>query len=310
MSPYVQGSPEATSYQISKDMADEYLGKLKNEGPDPGHKRNDPFQWFPLHDDTERMSDIVKGEYAGRTTSFCRTQLNDTMLNTPGADRWTLADSYPTQDEMGKPAVGFKFDVKGASIFGKLTSLHKKPEGGRQGDIMAVLLDDEVYSAPNIQSTITDSGIISGSFTTQEVQDLVSTFKAARCRPGKPRSRVGQHVPVGPGRDQQEAEHQGRRNCAGGGGGLHVAVLFPVRPDRRPGAGAEHRDDPGRDGHLRRGVHHARHRRIDPDHRHGRGLQRADQRAPAGRAGPGAAIPARRSRTPTTAPSLRSSTRT
>ena len=178
MAPYAPDAREGTAYRLSRDVADEYVHKLTVEGPDPGHKRNDPFQWFPLHDDDERLSEIIKGEYAGRTYVLLSNDPNDTMLNTPGADRWTLADAYPTSDEMGKPAVGFKFDAKGATISGRLTTLHKKTEGARVGDVMAVLLDDEVYSAPNIQATITDSGIISGSFTTQEVQDLVGTFKA------------------------------------------------------------------------------------------------------------------------------------
>ena len=178
MSPYKPGASDATSYQLSQDAVDDYVHKLAAEGPDPGHKRNDPYQWFPLHDDTERMAEVVTGEYAGRTYVLLSNDPNDTMLNPPGRNQWKLADSYPTQDDLGKPAVGFRFDAKGAAIFGKLTSLHKKPEGARAGDIMAVLLDDEVYSAPNIQSTITDSGIISGSFTQQEVQDLVGTFKA------------------------------------------------------------------------------------------------------------------------------------
>lgn len=178
MAPYAPDAQDTTSYKLGRDVVDEYVHKLAGEGPDPGHKRNDQYQWFPVHDDEERLTGAITGEYAGRTYVLLSNEPNDTMLNTPGTDRWTLADSYPTQDDLGKPAVGFKFDAKGAAIFGKLTSLHKKPEGGRVGDLMAVMLDDEVYSAPNIQSTITDSGIISGSFTTQEVQDLVSTFKA------------------------------------------------------------------------------------------------------------------------------------
>ena len=178
MAPYAPDAAEATSYRISKEQADEYIRKLTKEGPKAGRKRNDPYQWFPLHDDSERLSGVVTGEYGGHRYLLLTNDPNDTMLDPPGWSQWRLDYAYPTTDEMGKPAVGFMFDARGASRFGKLTDAHKKPEGGRVGNVMAVLLDDEVYSAPNIQSKITDSGIISGSFTRQEVMDMVDTFKA------------------------------------------------------------------------------------------------------------------------------------
>ena len=43
-----------------------------------------------------------------------------------------------------------------------------------------MILDNELYSAPSIQSTIYDSGEITGSFTPQEVQDLVNVLDAGR----------------------------------------------------------------------------------------------------------------------------------
>jgi preprotein translocase subunit SecD len=40
------------------------------------------------------------------------------------------------------------------------------------------VLDGKVVSAPTINSRITDSGIIEGNFTQQEVMDLVTTLRS------------------------------------------------------------------------------------------------------------------------------------
>ena len=43
---------------------------------------------------------------------------------------------------------------------------------------LGIVLDGQLYSAPSIQSTITNRGEITGSFTRQEVQDLVNVLNA------------------------------------------------------------------------------------------------------------------------------------
>src|SRR5690606_25550319 len=69
------------------------------------------------------------------------------------------------------PAIGFRMDARGAQLLGELTGEHV-------GESMAVLLDDQVYTAPNINSRITSSGIITGDFTEQERRFLIQTLNA------------------------------------------------------------------------------------------------------------------------------------
>ena len=76
-----------------------------------------------------------------------------------------LRNAQPTLDENNLPAVSFTLTTDGAVRFGTFTEQNI----GRQ---LAIILDNRVFSAPSIQSRITDQGRITGSFTQQESQDL------------------------------------------------------------------------------------------------------------------------------------------
>ena len=83
-----------------------------------------------------------------------------------------LTDAQATFDENGRPAVSFSFDSLGAKRFGDATR-------DNIGRIFAIILDNTVISAPRIQSAITGgNGIITGSFTVQEAQDLALLLRA------------------------------------------------------------------------------------------------------------------------------------
>jgi preprotein translocase subunit SecD len=83
-----------------------------------------------------------------------------------------LTDSQPSFDQNGRPAVTFHFDPQGARAFGEYTAEHI-------GEPFAIVLDQEVISAPVIQSAIPGgSGIITGSFTTEESTNLAVLLRA------------------------------------------------------------------------------------------------------------------------------------
>jgi preprotein translocase subunit SecD len=68
--------------------------------------------------------------------------------------------------------VSFRFDSVGAKRFADATQKNV-------GELFAIILDGEVISAPVIREPILGgSGIISGSFTVQEVQDLALLLRA------------------------------------------------------------------------------------------------------------------------------------
>jgi len=84
---------------------------------------------------------------------------------------WAMESAFPSQDDRGLPAIGFKMNANGAVKLGKLTGSH-------QGKPMAILLDDRVYTAPNLLARISSNGIIMGQFTNAEIQYVLKTLNA------------------------------------------------------------------------------------------------------------------------------------
>jgi preprotein translocase subunit SecD len=82
-----------------------------------------------------------------------------------------LRNARPSLDENNRPAVGFSLNTEGASRFGNFTAQNINRQ-------LAIVLDNRVYSAPNINSRIDNEGIIQGSFTNQEVADLALVLRS------------------------------------------------------------------------------------------------------------------------------------
>ncbi|MDT0682757.1 protein translocase subunit SecD [Roseicyclus sp. F158] len=83
-----------------------------------------------------------------------------------------LTDSQPTFDQNGRPAVSFRFNPQGARRFGDYTQENI-------GSPFAIVLDDEVISAPVIQAHIAGgSGIITGNFSVPESSNLAVLLRA------------------------------------------------------------------------------------------------------------------------------------
>lgn len=76
------------------------------------------------------------------------------------------------------PTVHFRFNQRGGYLFSQLTSAHLPREGTNFKTRLAILLNDELYSAPTIDNVISDSGEIRGNFTQEEVDELVSVLNA------------------------------------------------------------------------------------------------------------------------------------
>jgi preprotein translocase subunit SecD len=84
-----------------------------------------------------------------------------------------LTDSQPGFDQRsGEPIVSFRFNTSGSRKFAQATSENV-------GQPFAIVLDNEVISAPVIREPITGgSGQISGSFTVQQANDLSILLRA------------------------------------------------------------------------------------------------------------------------------------
>lgn len=85
----------------------------------------------------------------------------------------SLVDSQPGFDpQTSAPLVTFRFDTRGAVVFAELTAKNI-------GQRFAVVLDNEVITAPVIQSSIPGgSGQITGNFTSESANDLAVLLRA------------------------------------------------------------------------------------------------------------------------------------
>ena len=84
-----------------------------------------------------------------------------------------LIDAQPSiQNQRGEPTVSFTLDRLGAQKFGRTTT-------DNVGKRLAIVLDGNIISAPNINEPITSgNGMISGNFTFQEATDLALLLRS------------------------------------------------------------------------------------------------------------------------------------
>ncbi len=100
---------------------------------------------------------------------------SESFVDVSGDD---LSNATFTYDKMGRPAVDFNLHAQGAIKMMNLTGMNQ-PTGGFHRR-MAIILDDRVLSAPQLNSTISNSGQITGEFTRKEADFLVTILRAGR----------------------------------------------------------------------------------------------------------------------------------
>lgn len=88
-----------------------------------------------------------------------------------------LKRAYETIAETGS-VVGFTFNERGGLLMQQLTSEYQPKEGSGYRNRLAIMLDDELYSAPTINDVIGSNGQISGDFDSKELQALINVLNA------------------------------------------------------------------------------------------------------------------------------------
>ncbi len=88
--------------------------------------------------------------------------------------------AFPDHDEAMNWAVGFQFDTAGGNLFYDVTSknIPTGPEGGKFFRHLAIILDNQIISAPTINSAISNRGIIQGNYTQDTVAQFVSLLQS------------------------------------------------------------------------------------------------------------------------------------
>lgn len=84
--------------------------------------------------------------------------------------QYLKSNAYVGFDAVGNPFVGFEFQDIGGDLFGQITSRHLNEQ-------IAIFLDQELLSAPMVNTVITDSGSITG-LGLQRARELVVQLNA------------------------------------------------------------------------------------------------------------------------------------
>jgi len=163
-----------------------YIDDLTEKGPTAAG--DDQARWFEIHNieswykDVQGLRfvqsnpraffaqrDMIGAERDGVYYVLLYDSPSERILGSEGD--WAMAGAFPTQDDRGLPAIGFKMDAVGAKKLGRLT-------GDNRNKPMAILLDNRVYTAPNLLARISRNGIIQGQFTNAEIQYVLKTLNA------------------------------------------------------------------------------------------------------------------------------------
>ncbi|MFC2126263.1 protein translocase subunit SecDF [Bacteroidota bacterium] len=126
-----------------------------------------------------------------------------------------IVDARQDFDERGQPSVSMQMNATGSKIWRRLTAENLNRR-------IAVVLDNYVYSAPNVITEIPNgSSQITGNFTIEDAQDLANVLKAGKL-PAP--TRIVEEAVVGPTLGK-EAQKEGVVSIISG---LIIVVLFMV----------------------------------------------------------------------------------
>lgn len=149
-----------------------------------------------------------------------------TQYNPGGKPLFTGADLDPSQvyvsyDQAGRPQISF--EMKGGALgrFGDFTGKHV-------GDVLTVTLDKQVIESATIQSAINGPGVITGNFSLEEAQRIVTVLRYGALPIAL---KIASEETVGP----TLGEDSIRKSVIAAVIGLGIVVLFMLLYYRLPG---------------------------------------------------------------------------
>lgn len=95
-------------------------------------------------------------------------------------DGQKLQSAFPTQDRRGLAAIGFQWQSRYAGDFGAFTT-----EFGDNNSLMAIVLNEQIESAPSLDEPIYRTGLISSGgapYQPQEVEEMVTVLRTGSLR--------------------------------------------------------------------------------------------------------------------------------
>ena len=128
---------------------------------------------------------------------------------------------FVSQDQAGRPQISFEMQGDAISRFGQFT-------GKNIGQYLTVTLDKQVIESAVIQNAITGPGVITGTFTTQQAQQIVTVLKYGAL---KIPLKIASEETVGPTLGQDSIQ----KSAIAAAIGLGIVMLFMLLYYRWPG---------------------------------------------------------------------------
>ncbi len=135
------------------------------------------------------IASALGGEFEKQGRDFARwckqhgIRVPQLLVIQPDADRNVegkhLSSVSSDTDEKGRACVSFKTTDEGSRRLGMFTKMNE-PDSQGNLRLMGIVLDDQLHSAPSIQEAIFKNGQISGSFTQEEVDELVINLRSGK----------------------------------------------------------------------------------------------------------------------------------
>ena len=143
------------------------VAEYRKDTPEKSRKAGRPFAWFELH--AKGQTNLIDRDYMGRTYVLLSTSPQATMLD---VGPWGLKQVAAMKDAGGWPTIGVELnDAAGRKMEALSKANLRRP--------LVILSNDVVASAPVLQSSITNSAQITGSFSDDEVKQLVGQLQAS-----------------------------------------------------------------------------------------------------------------------------------
>lgn len=130
------------------------------------------YKWIELDRDDATTSALVK-ERDGK--KYVPVQMID-EYDITGKD---LQNIQASTDQQGRMAVSFELKGLAVARFENLSRTHKElAAGGEDPRLLAVLIDEKVFSAYSIKDTISGAVQLSGDFNAKERDDIINVLKS------------------------------------------------------------------------------------------------------------------------------------
>jgi len=164
--------PTTDRTELSETEIERYTQALTEKGPKEASDTR--YVWREIEDITKWGAPAtIFAPFGDKYYVLASNRPNETILHVSSGKDWKLEKSYPSTDQMGRRAIGFRLDDRGGALFYNIT----RENPGRP---LCILLDEVAISAPGISQDrpIGSEGIITGSFTPTVITDMVNKLNA------------------------------------------------------------------------------------------------------------------------------------